>query len=150
MRTYALVLALIAGPAQAWSGQVIGITDGDTMTVLRDRVPVKIRIHAIDAPESRQPFGTQSRQSLASICFHVTAEVEHVSTDRYGRTVGVVSCSGIDVASYQVSHGYAWVFPRYAPRNSPLYGLQDEARSARRGLWLDRVPVAPWTWRKQS
>lgn len=102
MRAYAIVLALAAGPVQAWTGPVVGITDGDTLTVLHDRVPVKIRLASIDAPEARQAFGTQSRSSLAGICFRVSAEVSEVGPDRYGRTVAHVRCAGIDAGGYQV------------------------------------------------
>ena len=41
----------------------------------------------------------------------------------------------------------AWVFERYAPKDSPLYAVQAEARVARRGLWQDASVVPPWEWR---
>ena len=43
--------------------------------------------------------------------------------------------------------GLAWVFDRYVTDRG-LYAVQDDARGARRGLWGDREPVAPWQWRK--
>jgi hypothetical protein len=48
---------------------------------------------------------------------------------------GRVSCTGVDANAEQVRRGMAWVFERYAPKGSPLYGLQAEAsaiESARR------------------
>jgi endonuclease YncB( thermonuclease family) len=37
------------GHAEEFSGKVVGISDGDTLTVLRERTPVKLRLHGIDA-----------------------------------------------------------------------------------------------------
>lgn len=126
---------------------VIGVADGDTMTVLHERVPLKIRIAEIDAPEKGQPFGARSKQALADLCFGREAEVTPQTTDRYGRTVARVQCDGQDVSESQVRAGMAWVFDRYATDRS-LYAVQDEARAARRGLWADASPVPPWEFRR--
>jgi endonuclease YncB( thermonuclease family) len=148
VRLLILLILLIAGPAHGWSGEVIGVADGDTLTVLYDRTRVRVRLADIDAPETAQPFGTRSRQALAALCFQKLAAVEDRGRDRYGRTIGRVNCDGIDANAAQVSAGLAWVYDKYAEPDSPLYGLQDRARSARRGLWIDATPVAPWTWRR--
>lgn len=150
MKILAALLFGIAIPAAAatFEGVVVGISDGDTLTVLVDRTPVKVRIAGIDAPESRQPYGARSKQALSDLCFRVTAEVEVVDRDHYRRPVGRVRCAGSDVATEQVRNGMAWVYDRYSTPNSPLYPLQAEARAARRGLWADQVPVAPWEWRR--
>jgi endonuclease YncB( thermonuclease family) len=131
------------------TGLVVGIQDGDTLTVLIDRQQLRIRIAEIDAPEKAQPFGSRSRQSLATLCNQKPASVRPVTRDRYGRTVAAVSCSGSDVATHQVRTGMAWVYNRYASPASPLYPLQDAARAAGAGLWADHSPVAPWDWRKK-
>ena len=67
---------------------------------------------------------------------------------RYGRAAGKVECAGKDAGEHQVSAGMAWVYPRYAPKDSPLYGVQGEAKAAKFGLWADNEPVPPWEWRK--
>jgi endonuclease YncB( thermonuclease family) len=109
-----------------------------------------VRLDAIDAPERRQPYGRRSQESLAELCAKRTARVVEKGVDRYGRTIGVIVCDGVEANSEQVRRGMAWVFDRYAPGNSPLYGLQREAQSTRRGLWSDSQPIAPWTWRRRS
>jgi micrococcal nuclease len=48
--------------------------------------------------------------------------------DRYGRIIGRVICATVDANGEQVSRGMAWVFVKYAPANSALYGLESEAR----------------------
>ncbi len=139
----------MAGTAAFIFGLVVAIADGDTLTVLnQDSQQVKVRLAEIDAPERRQPFGTRSRQSLGELCHEKRAEVRVVDVDRYKRVVGRVSCEGVDANAAQVRRGLAWVYDRYA-KDENLYRLQDEARSAGRGLWSDRDPVAPWEWRRR-
>jgi micrococcal nuclease len=140
----------VAGTAAVVFGLVVAIADGDTLTVLNeDFQQVKVRLAEIDAPEKRQPFGTRARQSLGDLCHEKRAEVRVVDVDRYKRIVGRVTCAGVDANAAQVRRGLAWVYDRYA-KDKTLYRLQDEARSARRGLWADRNPMAPWDWRKRS
>lgn len=145
-----ILMPLCLGNALAFSGQVIGITDGDTLTVLVNKKSIKIRVAEIDAPESKQPFGTRSKQALSDLCYRVVADVVEVSRDRYKRTVARVNCGGQDVATAQVRSGMAWVYDRYSRPDSPLYPLQEEARVAKRGLWADAAPVAPWEWRRNG
>jgi len=130
---------------------VVGISDGDTLTarckIERASTTIKVRLAEIDAPEKSQRFGRRSKQHLSEICFRKTAEVRPVATDSYGRTVAHVRCGATDASGEQVRAGMAWVFTRYAPRSSALPQVELDARSARRGLWIDRNPVAPWEWR---
>ena len=67
--------------------------------------------------------------------------------DRYGRTVARVQCNGVDASEQQLRAGMAWVFDRYVS-DRWLYWAQEDARAARRGLWSDAQPVAPWEWRR--
>jgi endonuclease YncB( thermonuclease family) len=145
-----LLAAIGALPSFAladFSGRVVKVSDGDTLTVLAGGTPTSVRLDAIDAPEMRQAFGKYSRQSLQDLCAGKIARVAERGKDRYGRTVGRVTCASIDANSEQVRRGMAWVFDRYAPAKSPLYGLQHEAQAIRRGLWSDPAPIPPWDWR---
>lgn len=144
----ALLAWLFAAPALAFDGVVVSIADGDTLTVLNAGRMIKVRLAEIDAPERGQAFGNRSRQALANTCFQKRATVDDRGQDRYGRTIGKVRCAGTDANAAQVRSGMAWVYDRYSTSDSPLYALQDEARSARRGLWVDADPVAPWIWRR--
>jgi endonuclease YncB( thermonuclease family) len=131
---------------------VIGIADGDSLTA-RCETPAgmenfSVRLAEIDAPEKAQPFGNRSKQHLAGLCFKKPALLAPQSTDRYGRTVGRVACDGVDASDEQLQAGMAWVFDRYVTDRG-LYAVQDEAKAARVGLWVDADPVPPWTWRKE-
>lgn len=128
-------------------GEVIGISDGDTLKILVDQRQVVIRLDQIDAPEKRQPFGQQSRQSLGDLTFRKTARVVTHGQDRYGRTIGTAFIGGRDVNAEQVRRGMTWVYLQYA-RDPALRELEMDARQNRRGLWFDPSPLPPWEWRK--
>jgi endonuclease YncB( thermonuclease family) len=141
---------LTAAQAETFSGKVVGIADGDTLTILTaSKRQYKIRLAEIDAPESRQPFGAKSKQSLSELCFGKHAEVVPRAIDRYKRTVARVKCAGVDANAEQVNRGMAWVYRKYAKDNN-LYVLQHEARAAERGLWSGRSPIPPAAWRQQQ
>lgn len=130
---------------------VIAISDGDTLTA-RCGAPgayqkVKVRIAAIDAPESRQAFGQLSRKNVVRLCFKQQATVQRLEIDQYGRTVANVRCAGTDVATAQVRSGLAWVYTPYATAHPHLAPLQRQARSNHTGLWAQRRPLPPWDYR---
>jgi endonuclease YncB( thermonuclease family) len=153
VRLWALACALFmshGANAGELVGRVVAVADGDTLTVLVSRQQIKVRPTDIDAPERKQPFGTRSRQSLAELCHGKDARIESRGADRYGRTLGRVICAGVDANAEQVLRGLAWVYVRYAPKDSALYAVQDGARAAKRGLWQDARPVPPWEWRRQK
>ena len=130
-----------------FTGKVVAVADGDTITVMRDLVPVKLRLLEIDAPEKKQAFGARSKQSLSDLCFNKTATLIEKGRDRYGRTLARVSCEGVDANAEQVRRGMAWVYDRYVTDRA-LYAVQIEARDAGRGLWADPDAVPPWQWRR--
>jgi len=140
--------------AQIIDGVVVGVHDGDTVTLLDEtQTQHRIRLRGIDAPESRQPFGTRSKQSLSDLAFRREARAHCAVIDRFGRPVCAVSVGGIDVGLHQISHGMAWHFERFArdqpPHERAAYAAaQRAAQQARRGLWSDPQPVAPWDWRQ--
>lgn len=146
-----LILCALALAASAHAvdlrGRVVGVSDGDTLTVLdAGHRRVKVRLAEIDAPERRQPFGQRSKQSLSGLCHGRDAVIEGGGRDRYWRVVGRVRCDGIDASAEQVRRGMAWVFDRYATDRA-LYAIQEEARAARLGLWSDPAPIPPWEYR---
>ena len=135
--------------SKRFDGTVIGVTDGDTLTVLVVRTPVRVRLAEINAPDNGQEFGERSRQALANLCMRQWATVHVIGTDHYGRTVGRVQCRGQDASTDQVRYGMAWVSDRYATDDS-LNQLQQDARDARIGLWRHPNPIPPWRWRRPN
>lgn len=150
---FALQLPLAAQAAE-WVGTVVGIADGDTLTLLDDaRTPHRIRLDGIDAPERSQDFGRRARQSLATLAHGRRALAECAKSDRYGRAVCRVSVDGVDVGLEQVRRGLAWHYIKYAKEQSPadrvLYaGAEEQARRTRLGLWSQPAAVPPWDYRR--
>ena len=149
------LLALLAGPllAAEYTGRVVGVSDGDTLTLL---VPdgtsykqIKVRLGEIDTPERKQPYGTRAQQTLSELAYNQQARVVVQDTDRYGRTVGRVYVGSVDVNAELVKQGAAWVYRQYL-KDQSLLALEAEAKTAKRGLWglpeAERCP--PWDWRK--
>jgi endonuclease YncB( thermonuclease family) len=131
-------------------GRVVNVADGDTLVVLVANKQIKVRLTEIDAPERKQPFGTRSRQSLAELRAGKDARIAEKGKDRYSRTLGRAYCAGVDANAEQVRRGMACVYVKYAPKDSLLYAVQDEAQNSRRGLWQDAGPVPPWELRRSK
>jgi micrococcal nuclease len=140
-----ILLFLSPGLSWAWSGKVVGVIDGDSITVLHDGRQEKIRLWGIDRPEKHQDFGTKAKQATSALVFAKVVKVEPVTTDRYSRTVAFVRVGNTLVNEQLIRQGFAWVFTRYCDR--PICqgwkAPEEEARKARRGLWSMPKPVAP-------
>lgn len=136
--------------AETITGRVVGIHDGDTVTLLTSaKESVKIRLAQIVAPEVKQPYGQDSKKTLSDAVFDHEVRVEVVSIDKYGRTVGNVFIGSIDANRLMVQPGAAWAYRKYLT-DSSLLEAEVEAAEAKRGLWAlqesQRLP--PWEWRK--
>lgn len=154
-----IVLCLALAPfanAETIAGRVVGVADGDTITVLdEDKVQHKIRLAGIDAPEKKQAFGNQSKQSLSELVFGKTVVVETNKRDKYGRQVGKIVLDGQDINLVQVESGLAWFYRQYQREQSAIdRGLYEaaeyDAKIAKRGLWSDSNPIPPWEFRHGS
>jgi endonuclease YncB( thermonuclease family) len=130
---------------------VIGVSDGDTLTVRDGDNMVVIRLAEIDAPERTQPYSQVSRRNLETLCRHAKAvEFRPVDIDRYGRTVAHVYCDGVHVNWRQVEDGLAWCFTRYLKHPDQCLLLEKAATETKRGLWRDPSPVTPWEFRTRG
>ena len=146
MKKLALVFALVC--TQPHAATVVGVADGDTLTILSKGRPVKVRLANIDAPEKQQAFGARSKQSLSDLCFGRDAVLQSSTRDRYGRTVAVVHCDAVNANVAQVTRGMAWVYRQYN-HDKALPAIEAMARMSRVGLWSERNPVEPWLFRKE-
>lgn len=144
-----LLFAASIAAAETIEGKVIGITDGDTFTLLTpDLRQVKIRVAEIDAPERGQPYAARSRQQLADLIFQKEVTVPIQVVDRYNRPVGRPLMGDMDVTVEMIRAGAAWVYRSYSD-DLELYELERTARAERRGLWslLEFERVRPWDYR---
>ena len=133
--------------ATTFEGRVVGVSDGDTITVLSDsKQPIKVRLAQIDAPEKRQAFGMVSKQALSDKVFNKRVTIEYAKADRYGRTIGNVLVDGLSVNLDMVKTGMAWVYKQYAS-DQAYYAAEERAKTSKIGLWSDAHPIPPWEFR---
>jgi endonuclease YncB( thermonuclease family) len=144
-----LLLAAPPKVVEEFSGKVIGVTDGDTIKVLVNKESVTVRLEGIDAPESGQSYGKKSKEALAEIVAGKTVTVKKTGTDKYKRTLGIVMVGDADANAKMVEDGWAWHFKKYNDEER-LAKLEDAARKAKRGLWADETPLAPWEYRARQ
>lgn len=137
------------------NAEVVGVNDGDTITVrfLDSGEQKKIRLATIDAPEQGQPFGAQSKKSLSDLVFGKRVRIEEVDRDRYGRIVAEVFVGKLNVNLEQIRRGFAWHYKEYQRQQTPemrsLYSSTELlARQSGNGLWRMQNPEPPWMWRR--
>ena len=149
---FALVLLFL--PALPTSADITGqarVIDGDTIEVAGQR----IRLHAVDAPERRQPCshngkpwqcGEAATKALAGKIGRRSVTCEERDQDRYGRIVAVCYAGGEDLSAWMVRRGWALAYRRYS-----LDYVEEEAdaREARKGIWQGKF-IPPWEWRKMK
>jgi len=148
---FSILLVCLALPSTAdtITGKVIAISDGDTLTVLKDKTQYKIRLSEIDTPEKGQPHGKKAKQALSALVFGKTISVKVETIDRYGRTVGRIYLDDLDVNAEMVRNGHAWVYQKYA-KDKNLYYLEAIAKENEVGLWSlpETQKIPPWEWRR--
>ncbi|HKS26543.1 MAG TPA: thermonuclease family protein [Pyrinomonadaceae bacterium] len=137
-------------------GRVVAISDGDTITVLdSNNTQHRIRLQGVDAPESKQAFGSRSKQNLSDLIFGKQVTVEWNARDRYQRILGKVMLDGRDINLEQLRSGMAWYYKAYerdvaAADRKPYSDAEAQARASKRGLWADSSPLAPWDFRRSE
>ncbi len=144
-----LVFSLASSNVNAdFSGEVVGVIDGDTIDVMHDGRSERIRLHGIDAPEKSQAFGKASKRAASGLAFGEDVTVQEHGRDRYGRTLGeVILPDDRSLNQEMVRSGHAWQYRKYS--NDPtLERLERSARHSNRGLWQDGSAEPPWEYRK--
>lgn len=156
LASISIALCFQVASASELQGRVVGVSDGDTITVLdaKNRQH-KVRLAGIDAPEKSQAFGQASKKNLSELVFGEAVVVEWQKLDRYGRVVGKVSLEGFDVCLEQIRKGMAWHYKKYAGDQSAgdrqtYAAVEAEAREARLGLWIYESPEPPWDYRHRG
>ena len=156
-----LVLALFlafahAASAETITGLVVGIADGDTITVLdRTKTRHKVRLAGIDAPEKSQPFGQAAKKHLSDLVFNKDVVLECGKTDKYRREICVVMIDGQDANLAMLANGLAWWYRKYqkeqtSQQRADYEAAETIAKAGKVGLWRDAEPTPPWDWRHRK
>lgn len=131
--------------------KVVGITDGDTITVLLDgNIQKKLRLAEVDCPESGQPFGKNAKQFTSEQVFGKQISFIETDTDRYGRTIAKVYYDGEKYLSADIiKAGLGWWYYHFS-KDKSLGDLEQKAKQKKLGLWQDNNAVSPWEYRKMK
>ncbi|AFM27507.1 thermonuclease family protein [Desulfomonile tiedjei] len=153
--TYAITLACIIPfifieTCCAWTAKVISVSDGDTITVLRESKPEKIRLYGVDAPEHGQDFFAAAKDFTSEMVFGKIVDVAPAAKDRYGRAVAWVSVDGRSLNKELVKAGLAWWYRSYARKRYDLYTFEIMARRQKLGIWSVPKPTPPWLFRRNK
>lgn len=135
--------------AHTLKGKIVKVSDGDTVTLLDStNTQHKIRLDAIDAPESGQAFGKRAKQYLSDLIYGKEVIVEYEKKDMYKRILGTIFYDGLNINEEMIRAGYAWRY--YYNKSEHLLELQMEAKEMKRGLWQDKHAIDPYQYRKNK
>jgi endonuclease YncB( thermonuclease family) len=139
-----------AKDARTWGGLVVGVSDGDRITVLHKGKGEKLRLYGIDTPAIGQAFGKEAKQFAVDMVYGKTVNVETRGKDPYGRTVGIVIVNGKSLNESLVQNGLAWVYQKYCKATfcEDWLNLEIVARYDKIGLWNEPNPTPPWEFRQ--
>jgi len=148
-----LIILNFSGLCFGFSGEVVNISDGDTITVLSDNNKLlTIRLYGIDSPEKAQAFGQKARKFTKKMVSEKIVLIEKVDKDRYGRTVGIVKINGTILNEELIKKGFAWQYEKYCkrPECNIWKTYEIEAKTKKIGLWVDKSPIPPWDFRRNK
>ena len=138
------------------------VADGDTIEVDCDGEELKLRFCGIDAPESKQPLGQESKALMAKLVEGKQVMVYPIEKDRYDRTIAEVEVfSGqktdkgenvnLFVNGEMVLSGLAYHYAQYSsscPNKEAIVNAEDLAKDKKLGVWSGDYQK-PWDYRKQ-
>ena len=139
------------GDEGVFFGPLLRVTDGDTLRVKVQGVAMDFRLAQIDAPEKDQPYGSEAREQLLKLVRGQQVVLVPADTDRYGRTIADVWVGNRNVNRELVLSGSAWFYDEFA-HDATLYDIEQQARTAKRGLWAlpPSQRMEPWRWRREK
>lgn len=127
-----------------FTGVCTHVIDGDTIDCSNGTEVKRVRLRGIDAPESKQPFGTAAKMYLAKRLEKRAVTVVWRKTEKYGRLLGDVYAGDLHVNEDLIHAGLAW---RYYEKSPAWDKLQAEAKARHMGLWSDQEAIEPSKWR---
>ena len=155
IRIILLLICPILLFSQTFTAKVIRVVDGDSVNVLRisDKEELRLRLYGIDAPETKQPYGRESKDALKGLLGPNTViSVKVLDKDRYKRLICELHLDNKDISvnEWMVSEGNAWHYVKYAPNDMNLQSAEENARNNKLGLWSLETPIPPWDYRKMN
>jgi micrococcal nuclease len=138
-----------SGAHAGFVGPVVSVLDGDTIEVLHNTTPERVRLIGIDCPEKGQAFGNRAKQVTSALVFGRDVILQTHGQDKHRRTLADVFLKdGTHVNHELVKEGWCWWYQKYAPKDLVLQQLEQEAKEHKKGLWAEPNPVPPWLYRR--
>lgn len=147
-----LTLALSPGFAvaetQEFTGKVVAVSAGDLVSIEHDGRTEQVRLFAVDCPESGQPFAADAKSLCTDLALAKDVKVQVVTQDNQGNPVAwVLLPDDKNLNLALVEAGLAWWDQQHAKESSDLKRVNAAAIEAKKGLWSEEAPLAPWDYR---
>ena len=131
--------------------KVISVHDGDTFEIIKNGKRQSCRIANIDAPELKQSFGINSRDSLSKLILDKEIIIDSLTMDIYSRMIVSPRVNGQSVDYIMIRKGWAWHYSIYS-KSAFLEKTMNLAISQKLGLWSCGIQgvCPPWLYRKYN
>ncbi|HEY2867798.1 MAG TPA: thermonuclease family protein [Pyrinomonadaceae bacterium] len=136
-------------------GNVLAIEDSDRVKVAADDGNVySVTLLGVDAPDENQNYFKKARKRLSELVNGKEVTVM-LRTNEQNEAFATIFVGGDDIGLHLIRDGLAWFSPsRAATQNDADQDRYKEAeasaKTAKQGLWDDKEPVAPWTFRGEK
>jgi micrococcal nuclease len=141
--------------------QTTKVSDGDTIAVDCDGEKLKLRFCGIDAPESKQPLGTESKALMMKLTDNKQVMIRPIEKDKYGRTVAEVEVKDdrkLSNGEYEIlfvnaeilKAGLAYHYKQYSancPNRDRIIEAEKFAKDKKLGVWDGGDYQKPWDYR---
>lgn len=139
---------------------VTKVFDGDTVQVQGQDLEFRIRMVAIDAPETGgsknkgQPYSQEAKKVLRQLIQGKKVRLKQYGTGGYNRILAEIFSQGININLTMVRQGLAEVYRGRLPESldsGPYKKAEAEARRRNAGMWSQgKAYKSPKTWRKEN
>ena len=149
LRLAVCILAGAAGWAQTSVGKVAEAVKGDVLIVAHGEKAEKVRVAGVDCPELVQRFGPEARKFTSDLVLNKEVNIAPLGTDSQGRTIAAVTLpDGRTLNQEILSEGMGWYYEKHPGDGAALRSAAAKAIAAKKGLWTDPAPLAPWDFRR--
>lgn len=129
---------------------VVEVLDGNTLVVKsQDNEEVKVILYGVDSPELDQDYGMESKMLLEKKALKKCVYVQFQGMDRKGNHFAIVTTDkNVDLRVELLKKGLAWTAEKNPLPDLESYRAMAEKKGV--GLWQQKEPTPPWTYRRQQ